>query len=185
MALIIDIAPPTKALPPIKRRLFPLKLAVGSGLAVILLTALAFLGHGTTITNPVPATVRKAVTFEIYYPRQQKLPSGYSLDTTSFRLAQSGVVIYSMVNHENQRLIFSEEQKPGSSVIDKFTSTSIPLHTDLKTALGHATLGAYGAGQNLRAIVSLPIDKGPWLIITAPPTISNLDLQHIMQALTH
>src|SRR5690348_12048184 len=104
MALIMDIAPP-KALPP-RRRLSRPALAVAGIMVVLLLAGLVFLWRPTATTSPVPLQVREAVAFQIYYPKQQKLPSGYSLDTTSFHLAQPGVVIYSVVYHGNQRLVF-------------------------------------------------------------------------------
>lgn len=185
MALIIDIAPPPKALPPKKRWLSRPRLIEGGSLLVILIViALIFLNHSTPTNIPVPESVRKAVNFHIYYPNQQKLPYGYSLDTTSFRLAEPGVVIYSVVSPDNQRLVFSEEQKPEQGVIDKFTTSSIPLHTEVKTGLGQAEFGAYGTGKNLRSVVSLPINGGPWLIITAPSSSNHDDLVHIIQALT-
>lgn len=182
MALIMDIAPP-RALPP-RRRLSRPALAVAGIMVVLLLAGLVFLWRPTATTSPVPLQVREAVAFQIYYPKQQKLPSGYSLDTTSFHLAQPGVVIYSVVYHGNQRLVFSEEQTPDSSIIDKFTKSYIPLHTALKTDLGQAEFGAYGTGKTLRTVVSLPINKGPWLILTAPPASSHDDLVQIIKALT-
>lgn len=180
----MDIAPPAKTLPS-RRRLSRRNLIVGGGVVVLLLAVGlgVFFRYGRTMANPVPAPVRKAVTFPIYYPRQQKLPAGYSLDTTSFHLAQPGVVIYSVAYQGGQRLLFSEEQKPDSSVTDKFTSSYIPLHTGVKTGLGEAQLGAYGTGKNLRTVISLPINGGPWLILTAPPATSHDDLLQIIGSL--
>lgn len=184
MALIMDIAPPTKASPS-RRRFSRRNLIIGGGVVVILVAVGlgAFFRYGRASSSPVPAQVRKAVTFPIYYPEQQKLPAGYTLDMASFHLAQPGVVIYSVMNQGGQRLLFSEEQKPDSSVIDKFTSSYIPLHTGLKTSLGEAQLGAYGTGKNLRTVISLPINRGPWLILTAPPASSHDDLLQVIRSL--
>ncbi len=181
----MDVAPPTKALPPTKRRFTYLQLAVvGSLAAALLAVGVIFLWPRKEAVSPVPAQIRKDVSFQIYYPKQQKLPSGYSLDTASFRLAQPGVVIYSVVSRDAQRLTFSEEQSPGRSIIDKFTSSYIPVHTEEKTNLGQAEFGANGTGSSPQTIISLPINGGPWVIITAPATSSHADLVHIIQTLT-
>jgi hypothetical protein len=184
MALIMDVAPPAKALTPTKRRVSRSRLALGGALAIIFLAGLVFFWPNKTTDSPVPMQIRKAVSFPVYYPDQHKLPHGYSLDTSSFHLAQPGVVVYSVVTPDSQQLTYSEEEQPERSIIDKFISGYIPLHTEVKTSLGQATFGAYGTGKNLRTVVSLPIDKGPWLIITAPASSSHADLLRILQSLT-
>lgn len=184
MALIMDVAPPVRDSPPKKRRVSRSKLALGGCIAVILVVGLVLLWPKAAPNSPVPPQIRKTLSFPVYYPAQHKLPAGYSLDTASFHLAQPGVVVYSVVTPDNQRLTSTEEEQPERSIIDKFISGYIPLHTEVKTSLGQATFGAYGTGNNLRTVVSLPIDKGPWLIITAPASSSHADLVHILQALT-
>jgi hypothetical protein len=184
MAVIMDIAPPApaKAAGP-KRR--PKRLLVAGGVVgVVFLAALGiFLAHGMMAHSPVPAEVRSAVSFPIYYPRQSKLPPGYSLDTASFRLAESGVVIYS-VHKGSQQLVFSEQEAPDGNVINKFTSSYIPLHNTITTDLGKAEIGAAGQGSSLQTVASLPVVKGPWLIITAPADTKQSDMQQVLQSLT-
>ncbi|HET9174067.1 MAG TPA: hypothetical protein VFN56_02160 [Candidatus Saccharimonadales bacterium] len=133
--------------------------------------------------SPVPKAIQQAVPFPIYYPVQHKLPAGYQLDNSSFHITDPQVVIYSLKDATGQLIIFSEEKSPGSSIIDKFTASAIPLHTTQHTALGQADFGAYNNGQDVRTIVSLPITDGPWLIVTSPQGDSQTDLQHIIEAL--
>jgi hypothetical protein len=150
---------------------------------VLLLGLIIFIQHRITAGSPVPTEIKKTVSFPIYYPEQSKLPPGYSLDNTSFRFAQPGVVVYA-IQKGSQQLVFSEEETPGGNVVDKFTSSYIPLHNTITTDLGKAAVGAAGQGANLQTIVSLPITKGPWLIITAPADTKQSDVQQILQALT-
>ena len=112
------------------------------------------------------------------------MPVGYKVDTSSFRTAESNVVLFS-VNYSNGRsLVFSESEKPSGDVIDKFNASAIPIHTQVSTAVGKALVGAYGSGKDLRTIASLPITNGPWLIITAPSDINQADLEKVLQAIS-
>jgi hypothetical protein len=158
-------------------------LLTGVLIVILLAGVITFFVQHMANGSPVSSDVQKAVTFPVYYPRQSKMPAGYGLDSTSFRLADTGVVIYS-VEKGDQQLIFSEQQTPEATIIDKFISSYIPLHNTITTDLGKAAMGAAGQGSNLKTIVSLPIAKGPWLIITAPANTKQSDVQQILQALT-
>lgn len=158
-------------------------LVTGLLVAIVMAGGITFFVQRMANGSPVSSDVQKAVTFPVYYPRQSKLPVGYQLDDTSFRLADTGVVIYS-VQVRGQQLVFSEQQTPEGSVIDKFTSSYIPLHNTITTDRGKAAIGAAGQGSNLKTIVSLPITHGPWLIITAPANTKQSDVQQILQSLT-
>lgn len=153
------------------------------GLAALLLIVVAVMlilhGRGG---SPVPPAVRQAAGFTVYYPDPAKLPPGYELDRSSFRQADPGVIVYS-VTRDGQRLAVSEEAQPGGSAISDFLKNYIPLHTTFNAKLGQAQIGAYGSHPNLRTVVSLPITKGPWLIMTAPDGTSQADLKQIIQAL--
>jgi flagellar basal body-associated protein FliL len=184
MAVIEDIVRPNKAVAPTARD--NRRILLMSVVVVVLLALLAgltlFFVHNHRSGNPVPADVQSAVNFPIYYPRQSNLPAGYTLDTTTIRLAQPGVVIYS-VRKGGQQMVFSEEETPDGSVIDKFTSSYIPLHNTITTDLGKAAIGAAGQGAHLQTVVSLPIAKGPWLIITAPANTKQSEVKQILQSL--
>jgi hypothetical protein len=153
-----------------------------SVLVVGLLSAGIFLFSARAGTGPVPATIRNSVDFPVYYPASDHLPEGYTLDTNSFKLAETGVVVFSVL-HSSGQLQFSEQQQPAQSVIRDFVKTYIPLHTSLKTSDGQAEIGSFGTGQNLRTVVSLPINNGPWLILTLPPSVSQKDLTTVVKAL--
>jgi hypothetical protein len=181
MAVTEDIVRPTTMATSTRRN--NRRILVTSVTVVILLAGLTlFFIHNHRSGKPVPPEVQRAVNFPIYYPRQSDLPAGYTLDTTTIRLAQQGVVIYS-VKKGGQQLVFSEEETPDGNIIDKFTSSYIPLHNTITTDLGKAAIGAAGQGANLQTIVSLPISKGPWLIVTAPANTKQSEMKQILQSL--
>lgn len=133
--------------------------------------------------SPVPVSVAQAVNFPVYYPDRQRLPAAYTLDNSSFRQAQPGVVIYSIKSPGSQSLTVSEEEQPAGSVITDFIKNYIPLHDSVSTSFGEAQVGAYGKAPNLQTVASLPIKNGPWLIITASSDIKQTDLTQILQSL--
>ncbi|HSX36517.1 MAG TPA: hypothetical protein VLG13_00110 [Patescibacteria group bacterium] len=160
------------------------QLAVRLTFLVLILGGVWFYSHAIATSSPVPQDIRKAVSFTVYYPDQKRLPQGYSLDTTTFRQAEPGVVLFSLQYYNGKRMVFSEEQKPASDVINKFVTAAIPLHTELTTPLGKAEVGVYGNNADLHSVVSLPISNGPWLIITAPADINQPNLTRILNSLT-
>lgn len=161
------------------RWLWPL---AGALLAAIGLAA-AWLAWRPVSPSPVPPKVRNGVAFPVYYPAAAQLPPGYTLQSSSFRLAQDGVVVYSIGHSGGQALAVSEETQPAGTAMADFVKNYIPLHATITTSLGQAQIGVYGQAPNLRTVLSLPITKGPWLIITAPAGISQSDLKRIVQAL--
>lgn len=167
---------------PSYRRAAKRRLALAAACLVVLAGGLWW--HETRSGSPVPKDIRGQVGFAIYYPDQSKLPKGYVLDTQSFREADPGVVLFSVRYGNSRSMAFSETVKPASDVIDKFYASAIPVHTQLTTSLGKAVIGAYGSGKDLRTIASLPINNGPWLIITAPSDINHDDLSRIVQSLS-
>jgi hypothetical protein len=133
-------------------------------------------------TSAVPKKIQQAVPFSVYYPAQ--LPPGYVLDMTSFRLPDQGVVLFTVTYGKGKDIIFSEQQQPSRSDIDKFVSNYIPLNTALQFAIGQANVGAYSTAPSIRTVVSLPIHNGPWLIITAPSEVSRSDMVKILESLS-
>lgn len=182
MTLIMDVAPQARAPEP-KKSSHRLKLISAGVLGLLVFGTVIFLIVGRPTNSPVPEDIRKTANFSVYYPKQSKLPQGYTLDTSSFRWAQPGVVVYS-VQGPHRPLVFSEEQTPESGIVDKFIASYMPLHNSLTIPLGKAEVGSAGQGSQLQTIVSLPINKGPWLIITAPANLPQAELRQILQALS-
>ena len=172
---------PSKFLP--KKAKWPKYAVGGFGLAVVLTGAVLY-WHGVHARSPVPTYIRSSVTFSVYYPAQNRLPHGYYLDTTSFRVTQSGVVEFWVKNGGGQTFTFSEEQQPPQDIISKFTSATIPLHNTVSSRLGQAEIGAYNTGSKLETVASFPINKGPWIIITAASDANQADLKQTVLALT-
>lgn len=181
MVGINQVAPPAQTAVPTRRHVGR-RIVIATGIFIFAAAAFIFIHQVTATNSPVPAELHKDVSFPIYYPEQSKLPTGYNLDTSSFRLAQPGVLIYS-VDVGSQRLVFSEEEAPDANIIDKFVSSYIPLHNTISTDLGKASIGAAGQGANLQTVVSLPITNGPWMIITAPANTKQSDIQQILQSI--
>lgn len=162
-----------------KRRFF---LVSGVLVLAVIIVGLIWRLAGAS-SSPVPASIRSGAGFPVYYPQQSKLPPGYTLDTGSFRRASGGVIVYSINSSDDQNLSVTEEAQPPSNIIDTFIKNYIPLHSSLTTGLGQAQIGAYGQKPNFHAVASLPINQGPWLIITAPPDIKQSVLKQIVESL--
>jgi hypothetical protein len=153
-----------------------------SGFVLAAFLAVGFLLISGKVHNPVPRHLRQSVTFPVYYPDEHKLPNGYNLQSSSFKLASPGVIVFS-ISHGFGHLIISEENPPGGAVIGDFIKASIPLHNLVSTKFGQAQVGAFGSSPNIRTVASLSINKGPWIIITAPSDVSQDDLKAIIQSL--
>ncbi len=138
----------------------------------------------TKPTSPVPKNIANAVAYPIYYPVQAQLPKGYRLDTSSFESGGPGVVIFTITYGKNNIIVFTEQPMPSHTVIAKYASSYIPLHSSLTTALGQALYGAYNDGGTIKSVISLPINHGPWLIATAPSTINQAVFLKILSAMT-
>jgi hypothetical protein len=129
----------------------------------------------------VPTQIRSAVPFSVYYPGA--VPSGYSLNSQSFRLADAGVVVFSVNRSDSKTILFSEQAQPSSNDMNTFISGYIPLNSVLQVPLGQAKFGAYGNAPDIRTVVSLPIANGPWLIVTAPADTNHDDLVALIRSL--
>lgn len=156
------------------------RFSIEIGFALLLLIWVVFLAFRPI--DPVPKFVLSGVSFPVYYPVQNGLPSGFSLDTGSFRLPQPDILIFSVNYGHGQSIVFSEEAEPSGSVIHHFTSDYLPLHSSLQTKLGNATVGAYN-NSGLKSVISLPINHGPWVIASAPSTINQANFDKVIESL--
>lgn len=127
----------------------------------------------------VPATVAQAVSFPVYYPDPKKLPPGYKLDISSFKVASDQVVIYIVKYGVNKKLVFSVQAKPSDNDIGVFYKNNIPLHDDVLTLVGKAAIG----NINNKVFVSLPTYSNSWIIITGPSDINSDQLKQVLQAI--
>jgi len=126
-----------------------------------------------TLPYPIAKAQAKSLGFDIYYPSQKLLPSGYILNKGSFETTNQ-VLIYSVSYGNGRKLVFSDQAKPSNTQIQAFYTRNLPLNTTLLTNVGLATIGAV----NAQTVISLPTDTNAWLIATAPSNINerNLDL---------
>jgi hypothetical protein len=151
-------------------------------LGLLLIGLIAGVSSKFFITGTVPQKIKASVPFSVYYPKD--LPTGYALDSESFRLAEPGVVLFALSHGRGKDIVFSEVKQPSGSDMDKFISSYIPLNTVQQVPLGEARIGAYGSAPNIRTAVSLPVHDGPWIIMTAPSDVSHNELIRIVQSLT-
>lgn len=127
----------------------------------------------------VPQTIARAVNFKVYYPDPAKLPAGYVLDKNSFKNPVKNGVSYAVNYGDGQQLVFSVQPKPSDSELQAFTANYIPLKLDFQTPLGQGAIGAY----QLKTLASLPIIKGPWVVVTAPGDVNQDNLKQILRSL--
>lgn len=152
-------------------------------IAALVLAAGAFFFWPKT-PSPVPVNVQRAVSFPIYYPDQEKLPTGYTLNKNSFSTPRSNGVAYYVSYGQNKRIVFSAQKKPSDSEMNLFYKSYIPLRSEFKTPVGKAEIGAYDNQGKVTTLVSLPVDNtNTWLVITAPSDIDQNKLKQVLSAL--
>ncbi len=160
-----------------------LKLIVGLvlGLAIVLST-IYLLGRNTKNSQTLPLPISKSsaqlLNYDIYYPDQKLLPSGYTLDKNSFNSTDQAFV-YSVSYGNNQKIIFSDQTKPTTSQIQSFYAKAIPLHNTLKTNVGAAAIGII----KFQTVVSLPTNTNAWIIATAPLNINQTQLNQVIKSI--
>ena len=156
---------------------------VGPGFAVIVIVIIVLViwlvtrQPSGTLPYPIPRSEAKQLGFDIYYPSQKLLPSGYSLNKSSFE-ATNQVLIYSVSYGNGHKIVFSDQAKPTSTQIEAFYTRNLPLNTTLQTNIGLATMGAI-SDEN---VVSIPTNTNAWLIVTAPSDINQGSLDQVIKS---
>jgi hypothetical protein len=163
----------------------------GSGKKIAVIVTVAVLVIGTAVgailiymsanSSPVPKSIAKQVNFPVYYPDQKKLPVGYLLSKTSFKSPQPGVVVYAVNYGNGKHLVFSVQRKPSDDELAAFVKNYIPIHRQILTLSGTATIGSI----NNQTVASLPTDHNTWIIMTGPMSIyATDDLANVLKAIT-
>ncbi len=106
--------------------------------------------------------VEKAHDIPLYCIDERKLPSGIVSHTASAHFG-SGAVIYNVVDG-NETLSVSLQKKPDEKQLANFVPNIIPLHFQVDTPIGKASIGVH----EKQTIVSLPTTSSTWIIITGP-----------------
>ena len=147
------------------------------GLALVAALIWGALQFWQIVSNPVPASIRRAAGFNIYYPLSSKLPAGYKLDSSSFKSSDSAVLY--RISGGGGQLVVSEQKKPGDDQIALFYKNYMPLHNDVQLSIGKAAIGVIGQ----QTVVSIPTDNDSWILITAPRDINQDTLKTILNSL--
>ncbi len=125
----------------------------------------------------ISQSLKQSVPFDIYYPDQNKLPKGYVLDKNSLSTSKHAVV-YTIKFESNKKLVVTVQAKSSDKDISDFYAHTMPLHIDVNTPIGKATIGAI----NLKNVVSLPTKTNSWLIISVPADTNQDQLKNVLQS---
>lgn len=134
-----------------------LAVAVVAGIG---LGTIAWKQHISDSHNPIPASVRKGLPFQLYYPT--KLPTGYYVKADSFQ-QKDGVLIFYIVTPDNKLIGVSEEVLPSGVSLPKSSSgpIKIPGEADFYSAIGHAHISLEGKNYVSETITP----GGVWIIL--------------------
>ena len=110
-------------------------------------------------SGPIPHNVRKGINFQLYYP--VNLPSGYSVDRTSFT-RQGNVLIFYIDSNAGKPIGVSEEALPNSLPNQQTNNTPINLPgvADFTTAIGQGHIGLSGGNY-----ISDVITPQTWVLL--------------------
>lgn len=132
-------------------------------------------------SSPIPTAITKSVNFPIYYPDPSKLPAGFNFDIASIS-SKNHVVVYKVTYGNNQELAFSLQVEPTASAISYFYSKYMPIHTNILTSIGTASIGAINTGQ-ISTLASIPTNGNTWVLINTYSKISQTKLQQVIAAI--
>jgi hypothetical protein len=154
---------------------------------IILLYFLLHHKYNDTLPYPLPTQTLGLLGFNIYYPNQKLLPSGYQLDQKSFSYSDQAVV-YSVRYGNNQTIAFTDQAKPTTAQIQEFYSRDLQLSKSMTTKIGTAKiskLGSLGPNNTIttKTVVSLPTNTNAWIIITAPGSINQQNLKQVINSI--
>lgn len=139
--------------------------------SIVVATLFIGISSHISLSNPIPNDISSQVDFPLYYPTE--LPSGFSLDKSSFRVSKK-IVTY-IINYDNDKtLIVNVQDKPANFDFESFQSKG----KKLDSSLGDAYVGALG-NQTVASIVTTK----SWLLIGIPSPIDTASLVVILQHL--
>lgn len=149
---------------------------------VLTVIGIVLVGHASG-PDPVPASIRQSVPFTVYYASSAKLPEDCNTDVSSFSTPQTGVVLFAVVCSEG-KLVISEQQQPARGDLQKFYASLMPRHQPLRTSSGTAQVGLLINGTDIQNAASLPVGRsGPWIIVTASPSVTPQHLRQVVESL--
>lgn len=124
-------------------------------------------------SNPLPATVRKSVSFSLYYPTAE--PAGYHLDSSSIKSA-GGTVSYNFVRPPQNPIVITQEAFPKN-----FDPQTLLQHNNLPTTVSPlGTVYDLSYKNQSRYMISA---NSSLIFISSNTKISNAQLQQIVNGL--
>lgn len=149
------------------------------GAAIILALGLSlgiWLGLGIDQNRQFPSSIRRAVSFQLYYP--SKAPAGWSVDRSSFS-AGSGVVTFTVTNEKSQRFLVSLQQLPTEFNYPAFEKKFFDTD-EYNVEAGSVFIGELG--NTITASIRTP--EGSWIIISDPDTNTRSQLEALTRYFT-
>lgn len=147
---------------------------IAIGLVILVGCATAFIMVRSHPPAPVfPASLVRASPFPLYEPGW--LPAGHFVDKQSLD-ATSQVVTFTINDEKGQRLVITEQPRPGQTSLDSFYSEQLSGSTTYVTAAGQVTIGQF-EGTTLAGVVT----ERTWILIRAVSTIGPSDIEQIVR----
>jgi hypothetical protein len=109
---------------------------------------------------------------------QNDLPSGYVFNVQAIS-SSNQTVLYTVGYGHNQKLIFTEQDRPSDIAIKGFYSVHMPLYIPVDTSVGTAALGEL----NHETVISLPTNTNTWILMTAPLNADQSQLKKVVRSL--
>jgi hypothetical protein len=129
-------------------------------------------------TSPIPKTIKQQIGFSIYYP--QKLPTGFSVDKSSWRIPEQNVVLLTLL-YQGKKLVISQQPKPVGFDIDNFYQTKVANLAQFLAPAGQSAVGTISNGNGFGSVVTT---DNTWIILSAPKGIEAGQLREVIQGLS-
>ena len=141
----------------------------------VIVTALVLVGVGgyvaKTKTAPKPAKIPQVVSSQLLFTPfvPTKLPADYSVDVESFR-KQETALLFSAVNSQGERLLFSEQSVPKSFDVSGFYASSLTKPSRIDSLKYQ---GVYGTlSDQKKHLAGITIDD-TWVLVIGSLTKSD------------
>lgn len=130
----------------------------------------------STLSVRVPDEIAAQARSSVYMPGW--LPSGYSVDQSSFTFSED-TVVFSAINPSGSRLIFAEQARPQDFDFDDFHNVQLQ---EPKVIDGSKYTSVWGKATDGRLLLSVVTDE-TWIIMTTGALLSQEDLTRIVNGL--
>jgi hypothetical protein len=125
--------------------------------------------------DPFTTSTLASLDFPIYYPRT--LPSGYRINPKSVTEPLSGVVVFTIIGPNNQKLYMSQETRPATFNFGGYYKAFANVH---ETTTPEGTIAVGYINKGVTAIGSLATDK---IVVNTTTQLPLSDLTSLLNSL--